>query len=66
MFYTDRIKNLAELCPQLSRIWIKTGDLKMPLKSVWIDNDRLSRFASEPCTPEHQTELAEDHLVLAA
>ncbi|HZP24448.1 MAG TPA: hypothetical protein VFB04_13440 [Terriglobales bacterium] len=66
MFYTDRIKNLAELCPQLSRIWIKTGNPKMPLKSVWIDNAQLSRFANEACTAEQQSELAEDHLVLAA
>ncbi len=27
--------------PQLSRVWIETGDPQMPLKSVWIDEPEL-------------------------
>ena len=55
--------------PQLSRVWIKTGDSRMPLKSVWIDESKLRRFGREFRGSTHQgqmRELAEDHLVLAA
>jgi hypothetical protein len=29
--------------PQLSRVWIKTGDARYPLKAVWIEESALSR-----------------------
>jgi hypothetical protein len=69
MLYTDRIKNLAAIYPELSRVWIKTGDPKMPLKGVWIDESKLRRVTNESCevkADNETTELAEDHLALAA
>jgi hypothetical protein len=55
--------------PQLSRVWIKTGDPRMPLKSVWINDARLRSFANEVCAAARESEspeLAEDHFALAA
>ena len=69
MRYTDRIKNLAAAYPALSRVWIKTGDPKTPLKSVWISDSRLRNMMNENCTAECKTEtvdLVDDHLPLAA
>jgi len=57
MLYTNRIKNLTAVYPPLSRVWIKTGDPRMPLKSVWIDEVALYTMATE------ESELVEDHLV---
>jgi hypothetical protein len=55
--------------PQLSRVWIKTGNPRMPLRSFWIDEGKLHDHtakafvsACESDTQEH----AEDHLILAA
>ena len=54
--------------PQLSRVWIKTGNPRMPLKGVW------STVAALQCGGRHvraagrqnaTRDLAEDHLVLA-
>ncbi len=37
--------------PQLSRLWIKTGDARFPLKAVWIEKSSLnchtSRYGEE-------------------
>jgi hypothetical protein len=33
--------------PQLSQVWIETGDPQMPLKSVWIDEPELHSMATE-------------------
>jgi len=55
--------------PHLSRVWIKTGNPKMPLKSVWINDAKLRSLASEVCVAHRESEsreLAEDHLALAA
>ncbi|HTV66085.1 MAG TPA: hypothetical protein VMD98_10790 [Bryocella sp.] len=55
--------------PQLSRVWIKTNDPKMPLKSVWINEAQLHGFGSQACIAERESEtreLADDHLALAA
>jgi hypothetical protein len=41
MLYTDRIKNLTTWYPELTRVWFKTDDPKMPLKSVWINEAAL-------------------------
>ncbi len=69
MLYTDRIKNLTAVYPQLCRVWIKTGDPRMPLKSVWMNESALHELSSGngvmKCDSE-TTELAEDHLSLAA
>ena len=51
---------------QLSRVWIKTGNPRMPLKGVWIDEAKLKAPGNEACVAEPETELAEGHLVLAA
>jgi len=69
MLYQDRIKNLIEIYPHLSRVWIKTGDPKTPLKGVWIDEAKLHRVVSETCSANRQSEtaeVAEDHLLMAA
>ena len=64
MLYTNRIKNPTSVYPRLSRVWIKTDNPKMPLKSVWIEEEKLLR--GELCTDEHATSLADDHLAFAA
>jgi hypothetical protein len=57
MLYTNGINNLTAVCPPLSRVWIKTEDPRIPLKSVWIDEVALHTMATE------ESELVEDHLV---
>jgi hypothetical protein len=69
MLFKDRIKNLCAVYPELTRVWIKTGDPRTPLKGVWIDESKLRSLQSKPATKigENETaELTEDHLVLAA
>ena len=69
MRYTDRIKNLASLYPDLSRVWIKTDDPRLPLKSVWISESALRSCQHENCVCScvtNSTEPAEDHLLLVA
>jgi len=69
MLLNNRINHGTGIYPRLSRVWIKTGDPRMPLRSVWIDESRLHRIASEADTVNHAsetTEFAEDHLCLAA
>lgn len=67
MRYTDRIKNLAPLYPELSRVWIKTDDPRRPLKSVWIGESLLRNADQESSSCEAETaELSEDHLQLVA
>jgi hypothetical protein len=54
---------------QLSRVWIKTNDPKLPLKSVWINEAQLRGLTSQACVAGRESktpELAEDHVVLAA
>ncbi len=69
MLYTTRINNLVAACPKLSRIWIKTGTPKTPLKAVWIDESQLHRVGNKipQCDGEEKpSALAEDHLWIAA
>jgi hypothetical protein len=67
MRYTDRIKNLTPLYPELSRVWIKTEDPHRPLKSVWMSESALRTCDHENCCCEADTaELTEDHLLLIA
>jgi hypothetical protein len=69
MLYTTRINNLVTACPRLSRVWIKTGNPKTPLKAVWINESQLSRVMNDPCAAmrdDPPAELAEDHLSIAA
>ncbi len=54
MLYTNGIRNMTTVYPPLSRVWIKTEDPRMPLKSVWIDEVALHVMATE------ETELVED------
>lgn len=69
MLYTDRIKNLTSAYPRLSRIWIKTDDATLPLKSVWISesalHDAVDKGWGTKSHPE-TAELTEDHLAWAA
>lgn len=69
MLLTIRINNLTATSPQLSRVWIKTGDPRTPLKSVWINDSHLHRTTDEACTSPREPEtsdLADDHLPVAA
>lgn len=69
MLYTDRIKNLTAAYPKLSRVWIKTDNARLPLKSVWISESALHNAVNENCFAQSDTEtpeLTEDHLLLAA
>lgn len=68
MLLTNKINNLSAMYPQLSRVWTKTGDPKVPLKGVWINDSRLLRIADEACASPREsetTEHAEDHLLAA-
>jgi hypothetical protein len=68
MLLTNKINHLTVTYPQLSRVWIKTGDPRTPLKGVWIDESRLHRIADQACASPREsetTELAEDHLLVA-
>ena len=69
MLFTTRINNLVTAVPRLSRIWIKTGNPKTPLKAVWINESQLGRAMNNPCAAMYDdapVELAEDHLSFAA
>jgi hypothetical protein len=69
MLFTTGINNLVTAYPKLSRVWIKTGNPKAPLKAIWINEAQLSRRMNDPCAAMHDdapAELAEDHLSLAA
>jgi hypothetical protein len=61
--------NCAQIYPQLSRVWIRTGDPRMPLKSVWINEAKLHHLATEAGRANRESETAgvsEDNLSLAA
>jgi len=69
MLFRTRMNNLVAACPRLSRIWIKTGNPKTPLKAVWINESQLSRAMNDSRAAMHDdapAQLAEDHLSLAA
>jgi hypothetical protein len=69
MLFQDKLKNLSAVYPELSRVWIRTGDPKLPLKAVWMDESKLNQMQNEigPAdTVGESAELAEDHLVLVA
>lgn len=69
MLFTTRINNLVAAYPKLSRIWIKTGNPKTPLKAVWINESQLHRVVNNlpQCDSEDKpSALAEDHLRMAA
>ncbi len=69
MLYKDRIRNSATFCPELTRVWIKTDDLRTPLKSVWMNLSAMRNDVDDnngvSCDTE-AAELTEDHLLLAA
>lgn len=69
MLYTDRIKNLVAAYPHLTRVWIKTGDPRLPLKGVWLDESKLNQAAHEAPAGDGEkqiADLAEDHLMWTA
>ncbi len=69
MLFTTKINNLVTAYPKLSRIWIKTGNPKAPLKAVWINESQFSRAMNDLPAVVHDddsAESAEDHLSLAA
>jgi hypothetical protein len=68
MLFTTRINGLVTAQPRLSRIWIKTGNPKTPLKAVWINESQLSLAVNNAGAAPHDdypAELPEDHLSLA-
>lgn len=65
MLYTDRIKSLSTVYPKLSRVWIKTGDGRTPLKCVWMDEAKLNTSGSADFPREYESEFAGEHLALA-
>ena len=68
MLFATRSNNLATARPKLSRIWIKTGDPKTPLKAVWINESQLSRAMTDAGAAMHDdvpAEPADDHLFAA-
>lgn len=69
MLFQDRIDNIATQCPQLTGVWIKSGDARMPLKRIWMNESALRQFSAGPLAPgaTHQpAELTDDHLCRAA
>ncbi len=68
MLYTTRIKNLTTFYPKLSRVWIKTDDPQVPLKSVWINESALQDSHRENRSGKREiktAEVAEEHLLAA-
>jgi hypothetical protein len=62
MLLNNTIQNLTG--SRLSRVWIKTGDSKTPLKGVWINESRVQRFAGEVSAlhdDNESNELVDDH-----
>jgi hypothetical protein len=69
MLFTTRVNNLVTAQPRLSRVWIKTGNPKTPLKAIWINESQLGYVIKDPEGAVHDdapAELAEDHLGIAA
>jgi hypothetical protein len=60
MLCTDRIQNLTNLYPKLSRVWFKSADPKTPLKSMWIDESALQNCGES--LESETSEVTEDHL----
>ena len=58
MLFKDRIKNLTAVYPRLSRVWINTGDPKMPLKGVWIAESCLHHIRKTRPRPNRKRPLA--------
>jgi hypothetical protein len=69
MLLTTRINHQSAIYPQLSRVWIKTSDPRVPLKAVWTSESQLHRLADQASASPRESEttpLAEDHLLTAA
>jgi len=69
MLFKNRINNIVTDFPKLSRVWIRTEDARMPLKSVWISDSDLRQLAGELGQMADEMSLPEpsdDHLVITA
>lgn len=69
MLFQNRSTNNATAYPKLSSVWIKTSDVRMPLKRVWISESQLQAFQPECPVAKASSdtnELAKDHLCLVA
>jgi len=69
MLFTTRINDLVTAYPKLSRVWIKTGDLRTPLKGIWINESKLHAVMNDVCAPARDDEpakLSDEHLCFAA
>jgi len=69
MLFKNRINNIVTDLPKLSRVWIRTEDARMPLKSVWISDSDLRQLAAELGQMADEMSLPEpsdDHLVITA
>ena len=67
MLIKGRTNYAFDLNPKLSRVWIRTGNSRLPLKSVWMDESKLREFDGEICAAEQDVEsdTTDAHLVLA-
>jgi hypothetical protein len=69
MLFKHKIQTPTAAYPRLCRVWIKTGNARMPLKSLWIDESKLDGSAGETGASTAETEnseYADDNLRLAA
>jgi hypothetical protein len=69
MLLITRINNIVTAYPKLSRVWIKTGDPRMPLKGVWMGESRLHCEMNDVRANQHDDEpadLSDEHLCLGA
>lgn len=67
MFITNTTHSI-DVRPQLTRVWINTGDQRAPLRAVWLDEAKLRCLVNTACmhhAEDEAAELADDHLCLA-
>jgi len=67
MLNLRKANNVLDARPRLTRVWINTGDLRMPLKAIWLDETKLRSVANAGCSQlfeDAAAELTDDHLWL--
>ena len=65
MLFTTRMNNTVTAYPKLSRVWIRTGDPRTPLKGVWINESKLDCVIDDVHAARHDdepAELSDEHL----
>jgi hypothetical protein len=67
--FISKINPVLDARPQLTCVWINTGDPRMPLKAVWVDETKLRSIGNPDCMHQFEDEAAEltdDHLCLGS